>query len=412
MFRENAVKHASYRLHGDVVILPSITSYLLTFTISLFIIAIVVLLAFGTYPRKVTAHGVIEPDKGLSKVYATRTGTVQDVKVKIGDFIEANSPLILISNDQYLSDGRALAESLLVSLREEKISIIDSINRAKVRHPIEISNIDTDIMSLKAELKHIDDQLSALNERFHISYKLYRNSTKLEKKGHISTESLSKQLEKVTTIRSELAAIKRSKAVKQFELTELKGTKALLPSRQKDSLATLYHKKRNIDDEILKQEAVQSYTLRSSVSGTVTSLQVKPGQKAPLNSTLITIIPADTTYTAQVFVPVKNAGFLQKGKEVSIRYDAYPFQKFGIYSGEIESIERTVMMPEETRSHSVLLSEPVYRVQIKLHQQWVDTFGRETMLIPGMTLETDITLEERSLLEWLLEPIFSLKGRV
>ncbi|MCE0557246.1 HlyD family efflux transporter periplasmic adaptor subunit [Motilimonas sp. E26] len=412
MFREKAVQHASHRLHGDVVVLPTISSLLLTFVILLFLIAIVLFLANGTYPRKVTAFGVIEPDEGLSKVYAERTGTVREVKVRIGDFIDENSPLILINGDQYLGDGRALTESLLTSLREERKSVIASIERARVRHPIEISNIDNDILSIQSELMFIEEQIAALDQRYKITHKLYQSAASLEKKGHISTEALSLQQEKVSMIRSDLAALKRSKSVREFELTELKGKRQLMPGTQEDKIAALLQQQRDIDEEILKQEAIQSYTLKAPIAGIVTGLQVKPGQKPPLNSPLVTIIPSDTTYSAQIFVPVRNAGFLKKGKDVSIRYDAYPFQKFGIYDGKIESIERTVIMPEEARKHSVLLNEPVYRVQVKLAQQWVDTFGEQTMLMPGMTLETDIKLEERSLLEWLLEPIFSLKGRL
>ena len=39
-------------------------------------------------------------------------------------------------------------------------------------------------------------------------------------------------------------------------------------------------------------------------------------------------------------------------------------------------------------------------------------FGKAFDLKSGMLFEADIMLEQRTVIEWLLEPIYSLKGRV
>ena len=59
-----------------------------------------------------------------------------------------------------------------------------------------------------------------------------------------------------------------------------------------------------------------------------------------------------------------------------------------------------------------LAKESAYRVKVALERQTVDAFGREVPLQPDMTLRADIILERRSLIEWLLEPLLSVRHRM
>ena len=58
------------------------------------------------------------------------------------------------------------------------------------------------------------------------------------------------------------------------------------------------------------------------------------------------------------------------------------------------------------------IKEPSYRIVVRLARQDVDAFGQSVPLQPDMTVKADIVLEERSILEWLLEPLFSARGRM
>ncbi len=56
-------------------------------------------------------------------------------------------------------------------------------------------------------------------------------------------------------------------------------------------------------------------------------------------------------------------------------------------------------------------NEPVYRITVDLKQQTVTAYGNPMPLQPGMKLEADVLLERRRLVEWMLEPLFSISGR-
>jgi membrane fusion protein len=94
-----------------------------------------------------------------------------------------------------------------------------------------------------------------------------------------------------------------------------------------------------------------------------------------------------------------------------MRYDAFPYERFGQYRGVITEIGRNVWTQGE-RIGPLSAKEPVYRVDVSLERQDVAALGQEFPLRPGMLVNADLLLERRTLLEWLFEPVLQLKGRL
>ena len=66
-------------------------------------------------------------------------------------------------------------------------------------------------------------------------------------------------------------------------------------------------------------------------------------------------------------------------------------------------------MPEEADIPGIIAS-PSYRIVVDLDAQSIKAYGRDMPLRSGMKLDADIIIEKRSLLRWLFDPIFSLRG--
>ena len=94
-----------------------------------------------------------------------------------------------------------------------------------------------------------------------------------------------------------------------------------------------------------------------------------------------------------------------------MRFDAFPYQRFGFINSKITRIDRALILPNEVQL-PIAFQEPVYRLRATLNQQQMQAYGKAFDLKSGMLFEADIMLEQRTLIEWLLEPIYSLKGRI
>jgi len=92
-------------------------------------------------------------------------------------------------------------------------------------------------------------------------------------------------------------------------------------------------------------------------------------------------------------------GFIKQGQVVRLRYDAFPDSRFGHAQGKIASVS---LMPTADGS---------YRARVALERDYVQAFGERIALQPGMSFTSEIVIEQRSMLEWLFEPLYALGGR-
>jgi membrane fusion protein len=102
--------------------------------------------------------------------------------------------------------------------------------------------------------------------------------------------------------------------------------------------------------------------------------------------------------------------------KVLLRYQAYPYQKFGQYEAIVKEVAGTATSAQELTFPGAAIvanqtSEPLYRIRLNLKQQEVFVYGKPAILKSGMLLEASIILERRRLYEWILEPLFSITGR-
>jgi len=151
-------------------------------------------------------------------------------------------------------------------------------------------------------------------------------------------------------------------------------------------------------------------TRKARLSGVLAPVQGTPSLSAPQAGHV-------TALAAHLFAPGKTAGFVRAGQAVWLRYTAYPYQKFGMAKGAIETVSPTPLNPQDLpashalpRTNSAPGSEPVYQVTVALESQAIGAYGETQPLKAGMTLEADVIQERRRIWEWLLEPVLAASG--
>jgi membrane fusion protein len=137
-------------------------------------------------------------------------------------------------------------------------------------------------------------------------------------------------------------------------------------------------------------------------------LQATPGQNADPQRLQLEIIPKDAVLRAELFVPARAIGFVRAGQPVRILYDAFPYQHFGTYRGEVVKVSQTILTSTDAGG-PIKLTEPAYRVTAALERPDIDAYGKKVVLQPDMLLKADIILERRSLMSWLTSPLQSVR---
>jgi membrane fusion protein len=173
-----------------------------------------------------------------------------------------------------------------------------------------------------------------------------------------------------------------------------------------------------VEQDLAEAEARREIVVSAPEAGTVTSMLAERGARAEPGVPLLSIVPAGSALEADLFSPSRSIGFLRPGQRVLLRYEAYPYQKFGHYEGQIASISRSALNPGELPAQVAGLTsligtnEPVYRITVRLQSQHVNAYGKPVPLQPGMQLEADVLIESRRLIEWMLDPLYTLTGKL
>jgi membrane fusion protein len=168
--------------------------------------------------------------------------------------------------------------------------------------------------------------------------------------------------------------------------------------------------------DLAESEARREIQVLAPTGGTVTAITVEVGKPVSADTTLTSILPNGSELEAEIYVPSRAVGFIKLGMTVLLRYQAYPYQKFGQYEAVVHEVAGTSMSAQELTLPGVATAssqtpEPLYRIRLKLKQQSVLAYGKRVNLKPGMLLDASVILEHRRLYEWVLEPLFSISGR-
>ncbi|STX41051.1 hemolysin D [Legionella donaldsonii] len=180
-------------------------------------------------------------------------------------------------------------------------------------------------------------------------------------------------------------------------------------NEKQEELIEIKNKKNLIELDMIKYRQGKSYTIRSPIDGVVSSIIYKEGQYTNLSKPLAKIMPIDTDLVAELFIPAKKAGFLNKENKIIIRYDAYPYERFGTYQATIKEISQSIITDDEEEK-PIRIGEPYYKITAELDKQFVVVYGAEKKLQQGMTFSAVIVGQKRKIWQWILDPLYSYYG--
>lgn len=157
-------------------------------------------------------------------------------------------------------------------------------------------------------------------------------------------------------------------------------------------------------------EGNMEYAIRAPEDGVVSVLTGNIGDQITERYDMLgSIIPKGAKLQGFLYVPNEAIGFIKAGQKVLLKYQAFPYQQFGLYESTIESIDRSILSAQDIKT-IINLNTPFYRVIVNIEQQHIVAYGSNYLLVPGMQFEAIILTESRKLWQWVLAPIYSFRG--
>jgi HlyD family secretion protein len=124
---------------------------------------------------------------------------------------------------------------------------------------------------------------------------------------------------------------------------------------------------------------------------------------------LITLVPSNAPVIAEVTIASADVGYTSIGDPVSVKVDAYPYQRHGMVEGRLASISEASFSTQGTGSDPSRPLPPsrgaVHRARIELTQKELGKMPEGARLTPGMTVTADIKVGSRTVMSYFLNPV-------
>jgi membrane fusion protein len=365
-------------------------------------------LSIAQYARKETVIGYLTPTFGTAKIFVPQQGFIKELQVKEGQEVAEGDPLLTVVTSQITADGNDVNATVLAELAQQRDVIKRQIAAEERRTASEHDRLASTIKGIEVETAQLEDQRKIQNERLKLSESFVSSGATLSASGALPAIELKRRELAALEQKQNVASLDQQITARRTQLTDARHTLEQLPIVATERIRVLRGDLSGIEQRVAEVNGRRAYVIKAPTSGRVSTLQATVGQIADPRHMQLEIIPLDSTLQAQLFFPTRAFGFVRPGQQVRILYDAFPYQKFGTYRGNVTNISHTILTGNETTG-PIALKEPAYRVTVGLERPDIDAYGLKMPLQPDMLLKADIILEQRSLMRWLLDPVFSAR---
>lgn len=415
LFRPEAVQAQRQQGLGRVQLIRPLSLTVATTGVVVAVLAIGAFLGLAEYTRKAAVAGVLVPDRGLIRIVPSAAGTVLERRIAEGATVRAGDVLFVLAQERSTLDAPAQAQ-VRRSLAERQRSLQETAQQQVRLLDAQAAALERRLQALDLETAQLDAEAMLQRQRLGLARESLARLEALRGEQFISAAQVQAKSEEVLGLQAAAQALERQRAGLARERVALEGERRDLPLLAQGARGSIERDLAGLAREAAEQDADRRVVIRAPQDGTVTALFAEAGQSVSPPSALASLVPAGAKLQAHLYAPSSAVGFVRPEQAVRVRYEAFPYQKFGHQPGHVLQVSRTPLAPAELAALSLPVArrdgaaeaESLFRITVAL-----DPVAGEAMpLAPGMRLQADVLLERRRLVEWLFEPLLGLRGRL
>ncbi len=150
---------------------------------------------------------------------------------------------------------------------------------------------------------------------------------------------------------------------------------------------------------------LQQRVVRSPIDGVIFELPIeKPGPVVETGQVIAQIAPENTPLILKAQMPSQQSGFLKVGMPVKVKFDAYPFQDYGVLEGRVSWIAPNSKVQNEGQNRV-----ETYELDITLDHPYIQAGNKHITLIPGQTATAEVIVRQRRVIDFILDPFKKLQ---
>lgn len=392
---------------------------------------------FAPLDKGVPLSGTVAKESNRKTVQHLTGGTIQEILVKDGDVVKAGQVLVRMNavnaraqyemtDVQYLTaratearltaerDGKSVItfpDELLKRRNEPRVAELLTLQnqllisrQSSIRS--ELGSMDESIAGLKSQITGLDDSRKSMAEQVSILKEQLGGMRDLAKDGYVARNRLL-ELERTNAqlsgaIAEDIGNIGRARS-QVLEVSLRKSQRS--QEYQKEVRTTLAESQQQAESLEAKRKAnsfeLNNIEVRAPVDGTVVNLSVfTQGGVVGSGARLMDIVPTNDPLIVEGMMPVNLIDKVHPGLKTEMMFVAFNTNRTPHIEGVVEQVAADRSVDEKTGA-------AFYKVRAKVTPKGAQMIAEHHLkVIPGMPVELFVRTGERTMMNYLLKPVF------
>ncbi len=413
-------------VHIEEELLPSYMRTILL-TVVILLVLFFVWAWLTTMQEVARAQGEIIPFSNVNLVQHLDGGIVEAVSVEERELVQKGDLLLRMDGSQAMAELQRLrARQASLKLRQERLlaftsNRLPSFSAFETDYPEQVvSQMDLfrqQVATRESTLSILHRQHNQQRERLRqteealevalrhqaLTSEMLAMREELAAQNLITRTVLLETRRAWETARGEVQRLNQDLTVLQEEIEEtlqrIEDTSNLM---QREALAELSAIRAEETEVASAMTAAATRVARLRVvapeTGYVQNLTVlTQGQVVQPGEVMMHIVPDDVTLRAEVRILPRDIGFVSEGQHANLRVTGYDYVRFGYATGRLTRISAFSTIGEDRT--------PFFRAWITLDKSYIGEVANQYILMPGMSVEAEINIGEKTILVYMLRPV-------
>jgi HlyD family secretion protein len=377
-----------------------------------------------------SARGRLEPKGNAVQLDAPVAGTVTAIKVKEGQQVKAGSTLIELDSkiaNAELQEAQAKLDGLdnqLKNFQLLKNQLQMNLRAQQQQNQAAVAEQHEAIAQTQQKIRLYQTQIASTRQLLNKDSDLVERYRQLSQEGVVSGIQLDDAERQMIQNTQALEQAQSDKEQQQAELNKQQNIYAKIVHQGEQAVIEAERQLKEVQSQIINtsseitqtqkrisslQHQLQQSRIQASIDGTVFQLSIEhPGAVVQASQNLARIAPKGSPLILKAQMPTSESGFLREGMPVKVKFDAYPFQDYGIVEGRLSWISPDSKILREQQEQTSQQAE-TFELEVVLDSTYIQTKNKRIALTPGQTATAEVIVRQRRLIDFVIDPFKKLQ---
>ncbi len=390
--------------------------------------------AYTTRPELTRGDGQLTPSLGVQPIQSPESGIILEVFVKDGQMVKKDQVLATLSNvaamagyNEMMHKKTALEFSLRRLRAEQSGGELSYTEEEREAHPeavatqlalytARMTKTGADRSELEAVLAGRKLELEEAGEK----RRLFEQSLILLREQESKVKPLVRQRiypevsylslqQRIASQTQDLAGLAQGISRLRSAIEEIEARLANLEPERQAAIGTeiqsITTELNSVNERLTSGKfQVENRLLTAPMDGTIKRVLLSPQSVARQADLIMELMPANDTLEIEAKFRPADRSRIDLGRNATIKVSAFDFTQYGTLDAEVVSISPDTI--EDNRG------QPWYHVRLRTRTATLPYADKNLQLESGMTVSVEVHSGEKSILSYLLKPLFKSRQGV